>query len=185
MDFSGSIIRLGSSVPESRALKPGTKVFGSVPVGEHVKGGKGALAEFVIVPHWAVCGVPGSMHMEEAAGLGIAGRAALGLVQKAGLKQGAHLLINGASGGVGTFVVQIARRYVAVSPDFVCLEAAELLAGAWPEGAYSLLGSWHDSMCRVDKYDSVIQESGKIVAICSERNITVVKDRGADEVSCK
>jgi NADPH:quinone reductase-like Zn-dependent oxidoreductase len=112
MDFSGTIVSCGSSVPLNRNLGPGTKVFGSIPVGQHVKTTSGALAEYVVIEHTAVVKTPEAVRMEELAGLGIAGATALELVKRSGLKRGDSVLVNGASGGVGHLVVQICRHRV-------------------------------------------------------------------------
>jgi len=139
LDFSGTITTASSAVPESRELTPGTPVFGYVSVGLHLGAGAGTLAEYIAVPAVSVVRKPSNISFEEAAGLGITGCTAITLVEKARLKRGDSVLINGASGGVGTIVMQLARE--------------------------------------------VVGESGRVVAICSGRNIEIVKELGADEVS--
>jgi NADPH:quinone reductase-like Zn-dependent oxidoreductase len=115
MDFSGYVVSVGSSVPALRNLVPGARVFGSIPVGQHVRTTSGALAEYTVVDHSAVCRAPEGIEMEALAGLGIAGATALELVKAAKLKKGDSVLINGASGGVGHLVLQIARAKVGAS----------------------------------------------------------------------
>ncbi|CZT00213.1 related to zinc-binding oxidoreductase [Rhynchosporium agropyri] len=109
MDFAGIIIQVGPTVPDSLKLRSGTEVFGSVLVGTHIRRGKGALAEYVVVGEENVCLKPENMSSEEAAGLPVAGCTALALVDAARLKTGMKVLINGASGGIGTIAVQLAR----------------------------------------------------------------------------
>lgn len=58
---------------------------------------------------------------EEVAGLGIAGCTALLLVEKAGLKRGDCVLVNGASGGIGHMVVQMVREAVGESGRVVAI----------------------------------------------------------------
>lgn len=137
-DFSGAIVRTGSKVPFSRELFPGTAVFGSVPIGEHVSSGKGALAEYVVVPAESVCLKPDNVSFEQAAGLPIAGITALSVLDLAKLKEGYKVLVNGASGGIGCMALQMAK--------------------------------------------DVVGNSGKVVAVCSGRNLEMVKGLGADEV---
>jgi NADPH:quinone reductase-like Zn-dependent oxidoreductase len=83
-------------------FRPGDGVFGLRD---------GAFAEYVCVPQdRAVVPMPANMTFEQAAAVPIAALTALqGLRDKANLQPGQHLLINGASGGVGTFAVQIAK----------------------------------------------------------------------------
>jgi NADPH:quinone reductase-like Zn-dependent oxidoreductase len=96
-DFAGTVEAVGAGEPE---LKVGDEVFGVRP---------GAFGEYVPVSD-AVAPKPGKLSFEEAAALPIAGLTALqGLRDKAQLRKGQKVLVNGASGGVGTFAVQVAK----------------------------------------------------------------------------
>jgi len=53
--------------------------------------------------------VPENVPMDEAAGLGSVGQTAVKMCQRAGIKEGDKVLVNGASGGVGTMLVQVAK----------------------------------------------------------------------------
>lgn len=99
VDFAGTVETVGSDVTR---FKPGDEVFG---------GRSGAFAEYVIVPEdRAVTLKPSNVTFEEAASVPIAALTALqALRDKGQLKPGQKVLINGASGGVGTFAVQIAK----------------------------------------------------------------------------
>ncbi|MCJ1246215.1 zinc ion binding [Trapelia coarctata] len=121
LDFAGTTISLGSSVPASRALAPGTPVFGSIPVGFHLKTGAGALAEYVAVESECVVKTPEGKRGEDVAGLAVAGCTALLLAEKAGLKRGASVLVNGASGGIGHMVLQMVREAVGESGRVVAV----------------------------------------------------------------
>ena len=112
MDFSGTIVSLGPSVPAARNLEVGMHVFGSIPVSNHVKAMCGSLAEEVFVPHTCVVKKPERAKREEAAGLGIAGTTALATVKATKLKKGDAVLVFGASGGIGHLVVQMCREKV-------------------------------------------------------------------------
>jgi NADPH:quinone reductase-like Zn-dependent oxidoreductase len=96
-DFAGTIETVGAEVV---GLHPGDEVYGLRD---------GALAEFV----QARAGValkPANLSFEEAAAVPMAGLTALqGARDKAEIQAGQHVLVNGASGGVGTFAVQIAK----------------------------------------------------------------------------
>ena len=112
-------------MPLDRKLEPGTRAFGSIPVGQHVKTTSGALAEYVVVEHTAVAKAPEAVGMEELAGLGIAGATALELIKRSGLKSGDSVLVNGASGGVGHLVVQICRDRVGETGRVVVVCSSE------------------------------------------------------------
>jgi NADPH:quinone reductase-like Zn-dependent oxidoreductase len=95
-DFAGVVENVGKEVSD---LAPGDQVFG-------VR--SGAFAEYVSALN--VVRKPANVTFEEAATMGIAGLTALqGLRDHAGLQPGERVLINGASGGVGSLAVQIAK----------------------------------------------------------------------------
>ncbi len=98
-DFSGVVEATGKGVTE---LKPGDEVFG-------VKGG--ALAEYVCVRKDRVALKPANITFEQAGAVGLAGLTALQGLQKGKIHAGQKVLINGASGGVGTFAIQIAKAF--------------------------------------------------------------------------
>lgn len=101
VDFAGTVEAVGKSVTR---FKPGDEVFG---------GADGAVAEYVVVRESrAVTLKPANVTSEQAASVPIAAITALqGLRDKGEIKAGQKVLINGASGGVGTFAVQIAKHY--------------------------------------------------------------------------
>jgi reticulon-4-interacting protein 1, mitochondrial len=113
LDFSGTLVAAGSAALESGRLAIGDAVFGSVGAGKHIRAGSGSLAEFVVVPVAEVARKPGKHSSSaEAAGLGVAGCTGIALMEKAGLQNGNSVLVNGASGGIGSMVVQMARDAV-------------------------------------------------------------------------
>jgi NADPH:quinone reductase-like Zn-dependent oxidoreductase len=99
VDFSGTVEAVGDGVTQ---FKPGDEVFG---------GGTGAFAEYVMIPEGrSLVHKPDGVTFEQAAALPIAALTALqALRDKGQLKAGQKVLINGASGGVGTYAVQIAK----------------------------------------------------------------------------
>lgn len=99
VDFAGTVESVGGNVTR---FKPGDEVFG---------GTSGALAEYVVVREdRAVAPKPTNLSFEQAATGGIAAVTALqALRDKGRLQPGEKVLVNGASGGVGTFAVQIAK----------------------------------------------------------------------------
>lgn len=77
---------------------------------DHTRGG--ALADYAVCAVSAVAKIPDSMPMEDAAAIPLAGTTALQSLRDHGkIKSGQSVLINGASGGVGMFAVQIAKSY--------------------------------------------------------------------------
>jgi NADPH:quinone reductase-like Zn-dependent oxidoreductase len=97
VDFAGTVETVGKDVDHAQ---PGDEVFG---------GRDGAFAEYVAVKK-AVVPKPTGVSFEDAAAVPIAGVTALqALRDKGGLQAGQRVLVNGASGGVGTFAVQIAK----------------------------------------------------------------------------
>lgn len=101
VDFAGTVEAVGSSVTR---FKPGDDVFG---------GANGAFAEYVVAAEdEALAIIPPGVSFEQAAAVPIAAVTALQALRDAGqLQAGERVLINGASGGVGTFAVQIAKSY--------------------------------------------------------------------------
>src|SRR5213080_5586154 len=101
VDFAGTVEAVGKNVTR---FKPGDEVFG---------GRTGAFAEYVCVREArAVATKPASVTFEQAASVPVAGLTALqGLRDKGKVQPGQKVLINGASGGVGTFAVQIAKTF--------------------------------------------------------------------------
>ena len=98
VDVAGEIVGIGRSVTQ---FKPGDAVFGA---------GKGAFAEYACAPETSLFAKPQSATFEQAAAVPVAGLTALqGLRDKGHLQPGQKVLINGASGGIGTFAVQIAK----------------------------------------------------------------------------
>jgi NADPH:quinone reductase-like Zn-dependent oxidoreductase len=122
-DFAGTVEAVGKDVTDFR---PGDEVFG---------GERGAFAEYVCA-RLGVAPKPANLTFEEAAAAPVAALTALqGLRDHGRLRPGQRVLINGASGGVGTFAVQIAKA----------------------------LGA-------------------EVTAVCSTRNVDLVRSLGADRV---
>jgi NADPH:quinone reductase-like Zn-dependent oxidoreductase len=99
VDFAGTVEAVGKNITR---FKPGDQIFG---------GRSGALAQYVLASEASsVVHKPANITSEEAAAIPIAAITALqGLRDRGHLQAGQSVLINGASGGVGTFAVQIAK----------------------------------------------------------------------------
>jgi NADPH:quinone reductase-like Zn-dependent oxidoreductase len=98
--FSGRVDSVGANVT---AVRPGDEVIGQAPAG--------AFAEYVVIPASMIAPKPANLTFEEAAATPWAVTALQALRDAGGLKAGQKVLINGASGGIGTWAVQIAKAF--------------------------------------------------------------------------
>jgi NADPH:quinone reductase-like Zn-dependent oxidoreductase len=100
-DFAGTIEAVGPGVTR---FKPGDRVYGSAD---------GAFAEYVVRrAKGAIEPMPSNLTFAEAAAVPVAGVTALQAVRDSGhVRPGDRVLVNGAGGGVGTFIVQIAKAF--------------------------------------------------------------------------
>jgi NADPH:quinone reductase-like Zn-dependent oxidoreductase len=104
VDVAGRVEAVGTGVTRFR---PGDEVYANL-----LDHGYGGFAEYVAVPAEVVSSKPANLSFEEAAAVPMAAVTALqGLRRHGEIQPGQQVLINGASGGVGTFAVQIARSY--------------------------------------------------------------------------
>lgn len=100
VDVAGEVEAVGSGVTQ---FTPGDEVFGTC---------RGAFAEYACTTEDRLAGKPANVSFEHAAAVPIAGFTALqGLRDCGRIQQGQKVLIDGASGGVGTFAVQIAKAF--------------------------------------------------------------------------
>jgi len=128
-DVAGRVEAVGRYVKQ---FKAGDEVFGFLPSAT----GRGTFAEYVCAGEDAIALKPVKLSFEQAAAVPLAAMIALqGLRDKGNIQPGQQVLINGASGGVGTFAVQIARSFGA-----------------------------------------------EVTAVCSTRNVEMVRSLGADHV---
>jgi NADPH:quinone reductase-like Zn-dependent oxidoreductase len=99
-DFAGRVEAVGANVAQ---FQPGDEVFGA---------STGAFAEYICVAESEVALKPANLSFEQAAAVPVAATTALqGLRDTGQIHTGQRVLVNGASGGVGTFAVQIARAF--------------------------------------------------------------------------
>ncbi len=98
-DVAGQVEAVGRNVTE---FKPGDEVFGAA---------RPALAEYVCAFERALVIKPANVTFEQAGSVAVAGLTALQGFRKGRIQSGQKVLINGASGGVGTFAVQIAKSF--------------------------------------------------------------------------
>ena len=98
---AGRVDAIGKNVTE---FQPGDDVYAGIS--------RGGFAEYVVVPETTAAPMPANLTYEQAAGVPVAAATALqGLRDVGRVQPGQKVLINGASGGVGTFAVQIAKYF--------------------------------------------------------------------------
>jgi NADPH:quinone reductase-like Zn-dependent oxidoreductase len=118
VDFAGSVEAVG---PQVKRFRVGDEVFGTAD---------GAVATYVTSTEVGIALRPANSTFEQAAAVPIAALTALqGLRDKGHLKAGQKVLINGASGGVGTFAVQIAKSMGAEVTGVCSTRNQELVRG--------------------------------------------------------
>ena len=146
-DFAGIAEAVGENVTD---VRPGDEVFG-------VR--SGAFAEYVAARN-AVARKPANLSFEEAAAVPIAALTALEAVRDHGrLRPGQRVLVNGGSGGVGTFAVQVAKALGAGNVDAVC--SAPNLERVRSLGADRVIDYAREDYTRGgERYDLVIDVAG-------------------------
>ena len=148
IDYAGTVEAVGKNVT---GFKPGDEVFGART---------GAFAEYVNArADRAVRPKPGNVTFEEAASVPVAALTALqGLRTKGQLEPGHHVLINGASGGVGTFAVQIAK---ALGADVTAVCSTRNVDIARGLGADRVIDYTRDDFTKSDRcFDLVLDIAG-------------------------
>jgi NADPH:quinone reductase-like Zn-dependent oxidoreductase len=145
VDFSGTVEAVGVDVTK---FKPGDDVFG---------GARGAFAEYVCVrEERGVALKPSNMTFEQAAAVPIAAVTALqGLRDQGKIQSGEKVLINGASGGVGTFAVQIAKSYGAEVTGVCSSRNVDLVRSI---GADHVIDYSKDDFTRSDQHYDLIYD---------------------------
>ncbi|HMJ00395.1 MAG TPA: NAD(P)-dependent alcohol dehydrogenase [Gaiellaceae bacterium] len=147
-DFAGTVEAVGKDVTD---LQPGDDVFGG-------KAGGGSFAEYVCVP-MDVARKPANLTFEEAAAVPVAALTALqGLRDHGQLQGGQKVLVNGASGGVGTFAVQIAK---ALGAEVTAVCSTRNVEQARSLGADHVIDYTRDDFTRAgERYDVILDVSG-------------------------
>lgn len=152
-DVAGEVAAVGDNVTR---FSVGDRVFGM-----HSEGVGGANAEYALLSDDAAAFIPEKLSFEEAAAVPLAALTALQALRDKGLLlSGNRVLINGASGGVGTFAVQIAKALGAGEVTGVCgPDNAELVRSL---GADRVLNHHeHDFTKDLSRYDLIFDAVGK------------------------
>jgi NADPH:quinone reductase-like Zn-dependent oxidoreductase len=146
IDFAGTVEAVGRDVTQFRS---GDEVFGAR---------NGAFAEYVCV-RGAVAAKPANLTVEQAAAVPVAALTALqGLRDKGQIEPGQKVLINGASGGVGTFAVQIAKALGAEVTGVCSTRNVDIVRSL---GADHVVDYTRDDFTRSDRrYDLMLDVAG-------------------------
>ena len=149
-DFAGEVEAVGADV---RRFRPGDEVYGDTGQAD------GAFAEYVRVPAGAVGVKPANLTFEQAAAMPLAANTALVCLRDAAqVKPGQSVLVNGASGGVGTFAVQIAKAFGADVTGVCSTRNMDLVRGL---GADHVIDYTSDDFARAGRrYDVVLDLVG-------------------------
>lgn len=153
-DFSGIIEKTGAKVT---GFKPGDHVYGAASI---FFGKPGSLAELLFVESKNVRLIPEWLSFEDAASLPVAALTALNGLRKGKTSTGKKVLINGATGGVGHFGLQIAKAKGA----FVTATCSKNNAGfANSLGADEVTGYSNDELAALEgRYDVILDAYGKM-----------------------
>jgi NADPH:quinone reductase-like Zn-dependent oxidoreductase len=157
VDFAGTVEAVGAKVTR---FKPGDEVFG---------GKGGAFAEYIVVREaGSVAHKPANVTFAQAAGVGVAAVTALqGLRDKGRLQPGQKVLINGASGGVGTFAVQIAKTMGAHVTGVCSTRNIDLVRSL---GADAVVDYTQESVTsRPERYDVILDNVGNLSLSAARR----------------
>jgi NADPH:quinone reductase-like Zn-dependent oxidoreductase len=147
IDLAGVVAAVGGKVTQ---LKPGDEVFGA---------GTGALAEYVAAPEAALVVKPPNLSFEQAAAVPVAALTALqGLRDKGRIQPGQQVLVNGASGGVGTFAVQLAKWFGAEVTGVCSTRNLDMVGSL---GADRVIDYTREDFTRTDRrYDLLLDVAG-------------------------
>jgi NADPH:quinone reductase-like Zn-dependent oxidoreductase len=153
-DFAGIVKEVGREI---KNFKAGDRVYGALPI---FFGKPGALSELINIQSKYARLIPEGMSFDEAASLPVASLTALNGLRKCGITNGKHLLINGATGGVGHFAIQIAKAKGAVVTATCSSGNAEL---GKKLGADEITGYKKDDLTKIEKkFDAILDAYGKM-----------------------
>ncbi len=149
-DIAGRVEAVGNNV---NRFKVGDEVFGDIS-----GVGRGGFAEYVSVREEVLTLKPANLSFEEAAAVPVAAVTALQGLRKGGIKAGQKVVINGASGGVGTFAVQIAK---ALGAQVTAVCSSRNVAQARALGADHVIDYTREDFTKNGKqYDLILATNG-------------------------
>ncbi|MDF9796514.1 NADPH:quinone reductase-like Zn-dependent oxidoreductase [Catalinimonas alkaloidigena] len=170
-DVAGIVERVGSKITHFR---PGDEVFGDLS-----GSGFGSFAEYVSTDEKCLAKKPSKLSYEESAALPMAAVTALqGLLDQGRVEEGQEVLINGASGGVGSYAIQLAKAYGA---HVTAVSSTAKVEIAYQLGADEVIDyKLHDFIKDSKQYDLIFD----VVGNRSPKEIERVLKPGGTYVSC-
>jgi NADPH:quinone reductase-like Zn-dependent oxidoreductase len=158
-DFAGTVEAVGADVTRFR---PGDDVFGW---------GAGAFAEFAHASEDQLVEKPRDLTFEQAAAIGVSASTALQLLRDDGAVQpGQKVLINGASGGVGTFAVQIAKALGAEVTGVTSTKNVEMVRSIGADHVVDY--TQEDFTAGAERYDLILDNVGNHSMAQTRRALT-------------
>ena len=157
-DVAGVVETVGSGVTR---FAPGDEVFANVE--------SGGFSEYAVVPESILARKPANLTFEEAAVVPLAATTALQLLRHGGVREGRHVLIVGASGGVGSFAVQIAKALGAHVTGVCSSGNVELVRSL---GADEVIDYTREDFTASGPYDVIVQLGGTTSARAFRRALT-------------
>jgi NADPH:quinone reductase-like Zn-dependent oxidoreductase len=158
-DVAGVVEAVGKNVSR---FKPGDEVFGDV---------NGSFAEYVAAPEELLESKPANLTFEQAAAVPVAALTALqGLRDKGGIRAGRRVLIIGASGGVGTFAVQIAKTFDAHVTGVCSTRNVDMVRSIGADAVVDY--TKEDFAKRGETYDVIFQLAGTASPLACRRALT-------------
>ena len=150
VDYAGTVEAVGKNPAAAGEFKPGDEVYGNK---------FGAFAEYVVATDKSLDLKPATLTFEQAASLPVAALTALQALRDQGkIQQGQKVLINGASGGVGTFAVQIAKSFGAEVTGVCSGRNVEMVRSL---GADHVIDYTKENFTRrTERYDLIIDNVG-------------------------
>jgi NADPH:quinone reductase-like Zn-dependent oxidoreductase len=150
-DIAGRIEAVGKNV---KRFQPGDEVFGDLS-----RCGWGGFAEYVSVPENALARKPANLTFEEAASVPMAAVTALqALRDKGKIQSGQKVLIHGASGGVGTFAVQLAKSFGAEVTGVCSTRNVNIVESIGADDVIDY--TEEDFTTKAEKYDLILAVNG-------------------------
>ncbi|XP_027073907.1 2-methylene-furan-3-one reductase-like [Coffea arabica] len=172
-DVAAVVVRVGSKVKE---FKVGDEVYGDIHEQAHHPKDCGSLAEYTAVDEKVLALKPKNLSFAEAASLPLAVQTAYGGLESAGLSAGKSLLVLGGAGGVGSFIIQLAKHVFGASRVAATSSAGklELLKTVGADLAIDYKNNKYEDL--EEKFDVVFDTVGE-----SSRGIKAVKECGRVE----
>jgi NADPH:quinone reductase-like Zn-dependent oxidoreductase len=151
-DVAGVVEEVGTAVTD---LRPGDEVFGSLWDSARMLHPPGTFAELTVAPASQVLAKPAGLSFAEAGGAVMSGLTAMIAMRDVGrVAAGTRVLINGASGGVGTFAVQIAKALGAKVTGVCSASNAELVRSLGADHVVDY--TTEDLVGREQRYDVIL-----------------------------